>query len=155
MRRKEREVTNLKDIVDILTRCDTIRIGIQGEIHPYVVPVSFGVEVMDEVPVVYFHCAKQGLKIDLLEKHPEVCVEGDIFYKVEQTEQGITTRYESIVGQGRCEFLMELDEIKRCLRLINDHYGYNDYPLDRCRGLAHLRIGRIALQEITGKRNLA
>lgn len=43
MRRKEREVTNLKDIVDILTRCDTIRIGMQGEIHHYVVPVSFGV----------------------------------------------------------------------------------------------------------------
>ena len=88
-------------------------------------------EVLDEVPVVYFHCAKRGMKIDLLEEHPKVCVEGDIFYKVEQTEQGITTRYESIIGQGRCEFLTEPDEIKRCLRLINDHYGYSEYPLDR------------------------
>ena len=155
MRRKEREVTNLEDIVDILGRCDTIRIGMQGENHPYVVSVSFGLEVVDEMPVVYFHCAKQGMKLNLLESNPEVCVEGDLFYKVEQTEQGITTRYESIIGQGRCEFLTDLEEIKRCLRLINDHYGYSEYPLERCRGLAHLRIGRIALQEIAGKRNLA
>jgi hypothetical protein len=34
----------------------------QGENHPYVVPVSFGLEVVDEMPVVYFRCAKQAEK---------------------------------------------------------------------------------------------
>ena len=64
MRRKDREVTEKSEIIDILRRCDTIRIGIQGEQYPYVVPVSFGLEVIDENPVVYFHGAREGMKVD-------------------------------------------------------------------------------------------
>ncbi len=155
MRRKDREVTDLTKITDILNRCNTIRLGIHGTDYPYVVPLSFGLEIIDNTPIVYFHCAQEGLKIELLEKSPNVCVEGDIFHKVEKTENGITTRYESIIAQGKCEFATSPDEIKHGLRLINQHYGYDDYPLERCKGLAHLKIGKITLHKITGKRNLA
>ena len=71
------------------------------------------------------------------------------------SEHGITTRYESFIAQGKCEFVTNPDEVKRCLRLINQHYGYDDYPLDRCNGLAHLKVGKIIIHNITGKRNLA
>ena len=154
MRRKDREVTDRAEIMNILFRCDTIRIGIQGDEFPYVVPVSFGMEIVEDKPIIYFHSAKQGLKLDLLKTHPKVCVEGDIFLKVETTEQGITTRYESIIGTGACEFLSDMGEIKRALHIINEHYGYSDYPLERCRGLAHLCVGKIVLCSITGKRNV-
>ena len=83
MRRKDREINNIDEIFDILNRCDTIRIGLHGEKYPYVVPVSFGAEMSGSKPVVYFHCARQGLKLDLLAKNPRVCVEGDIFIKTE------------------------------------------------------------------------
>lgn len=155
MRRKDREVTDFAEIIDILERCNTIRLGIHGTDAPYIVPLSFGLEVIGNKPIVYFHCAQEGLKIELLEKSSNVCVEGDIFHKVEKTEHGITTRYESIIAQGKCEFVTAPDDIKHGLRLINQHYGYGDYPLDRCNGLAHLKIGKITLHKITGKRNLA
>ena len=51
MRRKDREVTDQKEIFDILNRCDTVRIAMQGEKYPYVVPVSFGAEMQDGKPV--------------------------------------------------------------------------------------------------------
>ncbi len=47
MRRKDREVQGLDEISDILNRCDTVRIAFQGDKYPYMVPVSFGAELVD------------------------------------------------------------------------------------------------------------
>ena len=154
MRRKDREVQDKAEILDMLNRCDTIRIGMQCNQYPYVVPVSFGMEVVNDKVVIYFHCAQQGMKVDLLRANPYVCVEGDIFIQVEKTAHGITTRYESIIGFGECQILTDADEIKHGLKVLLGHYGYHEYPLDRCMGISHLLIGKIVLGKITGKRNL-
>lgn len=154
MRRTDREVQDMTDVLDILNRCDTIRIGMQDQQRPYVVPVSFGMEVVNDKPVLYFHCAQQGMKVDLLKASSCVCVEGDLFIQVEQTAQGMTTRYESVIGFGTCQFVTEADEMKHGLKVLLAHYGYSDYPLDRCMGMSHLLVGKIVLDEITGKRNL-
>jgi nitroimidazol reductase NimA-like FMN-containing flavoprotein (pyridoxamine 5'-phosphate oxidase superfamily) len=46
MRRTDREVLEFADIVDILRRSDTIRLGLNGDPYPYVVPLTFGFEVI-------------------------------------------------------------------------------------------------------------
>ena len=154
MRRKDREINNIEEIFDILTHCDTVRIGFHGEKYPYIVPVSFGAEMVDGKAVVYFHCARQGMKLDLLKANPHVCVEGDIFIKTETTDHGITTRYESVIGFGECVLVENTDEIVHGLQLLTEHYGYHNYSLEHCRGLEHLFVGKIVIDEITGKRNL-
>ncbi|MBQ7942433.1 MAG: pyridoxamine 5'-phosphate oxidase family protein [Lachnospiraceae bacterium] len=154
MRRKDREVQNKTEVFNMLNRCDTIRIGMLGNQYPYVVPVSFGMEVVNGNAVIYFHCAQQGLKVDLLRATPNVCVEGDIFIQVEKTTHGITTRYESVIGFGKCQILTDVDEIKHGLKVLLSHYGYQEYPLDRCMGISHLLVGKIVLDKITGKKNL-
>ena len=154
MRRKDREVTDQAVMLDILQRCDTVRIGIRGEEYPYVVPVSFGLTVEEGRPVIYFHCAREGQKLDLLRKDPRVCVEGDIFIRTEPTDHGITTRYESVIGTGICEILNEEAACVRGLQAICDHYGYEGYDLRNCRALSFLHVCRIPLDTLTGKRNL-
>lgn len=47
-----------------------------------------------------------------------------------------------------------MDEIKHGFKRLTEHYGFSDYPLERCAGLQHLLVGKIVLEEITGKRNL-
>ncbi len=154
MRRKDREVTDNRKILDILSRCDTVRIGIQAEKYPYVLPVSFGLEIVQGKAVLYFHCAGQGLKTELLQKNPNVCVEGDIFIKTEEISHGITTRYESVIGFGVCEAVEDPDEKVKGLKLLTGHYGYTDYPLEVCPGMAHVKIYKICIETITGKQNL-
>lgn len=154
MRRKEREIQNKAEIFDILQRCDTVRIGMQDNPYPYVVPVSFGMEIVNDQAVIYFHCAQQGMKVDLLRANPCVCVEGDLFLQTEKTAHGITTRYESVIGFGECQLITDLDDMKHGLNVLLDHYGYHGYPLHPCKGMSHLLIGRIVLDQITGKRNL-
>lgn len=154
MRRRDREIRDIDEVFDVLARCDTVRIGISGEKRPYVVPVSFGAEMAGGKPVIYFHCAQQGMKLDLLRENANVCVEGDIFLGVETTEHGITARYESVIGFGACEIVEDEDEAVHGLRLLTDHYGYDDYPLDRCGEMEHLLVGKASLDAIIGKRNL-
>ena len=153
MKRKDREITERTEIIDVLSRCDTVRIGMRGREYPYVVPVSFGIETVGSIPIIYFHCAKEGLKVDMLKEDPRVCVEGDIFVRVERTQRGITARYESVIGFGWCTLLTDQADILHGLRVVTNHYD-PDYTVESCPGLDRLYVGKIMLESLTGKRNL-
>lgn len=154
MRRKDREITGKREITEVLKNCDTVRIAMKGGEYPYIVPVSFGLDDTGDMPVVYFHCAKEGLKLNLLKENSNVCLEGDIFLGVEETKGGITTRYKSVIGFGRCTFLQDEAGRVKGTKLILAHYGYDDYPLDSCGAFAHMEVGKIELEQIYGKQNL-
>lgn len=154
MMRKDRQVTDPAEIFSILTRCDTLRIAMQGEEYPYVVPVSFGAELVDGQIRVYFHCARRGQKVDCLTKNPKVCVEADTFLCTQALSNGITTRYESVIGFGTCQIVTEPAELRHGFRLLLDHYGYADRLPEDCGNLSSALLYRIRLDSVTGKRNL-
>lgn len=154
MRRKDREISAKDEIFRVLSQCSILRLAISGAEHPYIVPLSFGAERKDGTVIVYFHCAKQGMKVDLLQQNPKVCIEGELFHGMHKMPNGITAHYESVIGFGRCEFLSEPNEVIHALRLITDHYGYTDYDVAACASLPHTLVGKITLSELTGKRNL-
>ncbi len=153
MRARKREVSNPEEIYGILARCNTVRIGMNGEKHPYVVPVSFGMEVVEGKPIIYFHCGKKGLKVDLLKRNPYVCIEGDIYHSYELLERGIDTRYESVIGFGTCAEVFDAEKAHG-LELLCEHCGYAGHPVDVCLGLPITSVYRIEIGEITGKRTL-
>lgn len=155
MRRHDREVLEQNEINAILAKANTIRVGFMGKEYPYIVPVSFGYDITGELPILYFHCAKEGLKLDCIKQNPKVCVEADIFYKIDKLEHGITTRYESVIGFGKCEMITDIVGKKEGLKKILEHYNQTDYSFDRCRGIDNLIIIKIKLEKITGKRNLS
>lgn len=154
MRRKDRQVTELTEVFTILTRCDTLRVAMQGEEYPYVVPVSFGAELVDDTITLYFHCARKGLKVDCLSRNPKVCVEADRFFQTQALPDGITTRYESVIGFGICQIVTDPVEVRHGFQLLLDHYGYGDRLPEDCGNLSSALLYRISLTSVTGKRNL-
>jgi len=44
MRRNDREIKSREEMLEILSKCDVIRLGINTLDYPYVVPMNFGVE---------------------------------------------------------------------------------------------------------------
>ena len=48
MRNKSNEVKDFSEIVDIISRCDTIRIAMFDDPYPYIVPVNFGEEIIGD-----------------------------------------------------------------------------------------------------------
>lgn len=44
MRRKDREVTELEAVKEIIRQCDVLRLGLADGDYPYIVPMNFGWE---------------------------------------------------------------------------------------------------------------
>ena len=153
MLRKDREISNRQDIIEILKKCNTLRIGFQGEEYPYVVPVSFGIKADENQCVLYFHGAQKGLKTDLIKKHKNICFESDIFYHIDKLTYGITARYESVIGIGEIQ-KVQGNEIIEGLKAICGHYGIADFDIDQCNNLTFTDVYKVIVKSMTGKRNL-
>ena len=151
MRRIDREIKTFEEIVEVVERCDTVRLGMAGEIYPYVVPLSFGYEVVNEKLMIYVHGAKEGLKHELLAKCNRVCIEADICHGFVETERGITTLYESVIGFGIAQ-KVEGKEARKGLELILAHSGFPNEPLSD-KALSITGVYKIMLDKLSGKRN--
>ena len=150
MRRSDREITNWDEIVDVVRRADTIRLGIHDDPFPYVVPLSYGFEEKDGKLILYFHGAAEGRKHDLLDANNNVCVETDIFHRYAETETGLTTEYESVIGVGVAEVITG-DEAVKGMDLICTHCGYDGFVYDTAM-LSRMRMYKITLSSVAGKR---
>ena len=151
MRKADREITGLADILEVLERCPVLRIGFRGDGYPYVVPVSFGFEAVDGQVALYFHGAKEGFKHTLIEQDNRVCVEADLFHRYVQTGHGITADYESVIGFGIIE-KVEDDDAVHGLELMLQHCDVKNYPAAHCIALGVTQVYRITLDRISGKR---
>ena len=155
MRRDDRAVTDINDIHDILTRCDTIRVGMNGGDYPYVIPMTFGSEIKDGKIIIYFHSAGSGRKWEILNTDPRVCIEADLYYKVEKRDNGdITAIYESVIGTGIAERLTETADKVSALKTMLNHYKESGFPVTSCKGLQRVEVFRVVLDEVSGKHNL-
>ena len=72
MRKSEREIADVHEKFAALLRCGYMTLAVEGEGAPYCVPLNFGAELAGDTLVLYFHCAKEGKKLDLLRKNPRV-----------------------------------------------------------------------------------
>ena len=70
MRRKDREITDKKKMQMIISKAEVCYMGMSRDNMPYVIPINFGYD--DNT--IYFHCALEGEKIDILQKNPNVCL---------------------------------------------------------------------------------
>lgn len=151
MRRNELAVKELGDIAAVLKKCDTIRLGINGEKYPYVVPLSFGFEEENGKLVLYFHGAKEGLKHELIAKDPNVCVEADVMHGFVSSGNKTTAHYESVIGFGKAE-LAGKDEAVKGIELIMEHCGQPGFDGKSCIMLGITSIYKITLESVEGKR---
>ncbi len=85
MRRREREIRDQAGIQEILEKGLVCRLGLYDGQYPYVVPMNFGYRDGR----IYFHCAAEGRKIDILQKNDRVCIEVDIDSRLARYEDRI------------------------------------------------------------------
>lgn len=153
MRRADREIRQHGDIIAVLKECDTLRVSMNGDGYPYTIPVSYGISEKDGEIAIYFHCAPNGMKLDLIWNDDRVCFECDRLIGYKRTAHGITAGYRSVIGFGTCSFVTDKAEAAEGLRLITAHCGFSDYPVEDCGAFERVRVCRIDVQSITGKEN--
>lgn len=133
MRRKDREVTDPARISDIISRCVCCRIGFCDDGEVYIVPLNFGCEAKNDTYVFYFHGAKEGRKLDLIQKNPHVGFEMDTDYALHEADIacGYSARFQSVVGNGVMSMVSESAEKQRGLSLLMEHNtGKREWDFD-------------------------
>lgn len=115
---KEMDVTTAKGFLE---RAVVGRVAMSKADDPYVVPVHF-VYFQEKI---FFHCAKEGRKIEYLATNNRVCFEVDEFLGVRRgdTPCASTAIYRSVIVFGRAEFVEAVDEKTEALRRLIKKYG--------------------------------
>ena len=112
MRKREREITDLKEIRSILDSCKILHLGLSDEGQPYVVPLNFGYVLDNGILVLYLHGATEGYKFDVIRKNPKVSFAMECnaipFEGKVACQYGMS--YRSIMGMGKAEIVTDTDE---------------------------------------------
>lgn len=124
MRRKEKEITDKKEIEQIFETAQVCRIAMIDGRKPYIVPMNFGYK--DNI--LYFHTALYGRKIDILNNNPDVCFEIDIPGEVIKSKEACSwsMAFQSIIGEGSVFFVENVTEKSEALNIIMSHYSDKD-----------------------------
>ncbi len=151
MRRKDKEITDPTEIKNIIKRAKVCRLALSVDDQPYIVPMSFGYE--DNT--LYFHCAKQGKKIDMIKQNNRVCFEIDIDHEVvlnlEETSKS-TMKYKSVIGLGKAFILEDKEEIIKALNMVMRHYTHDEtFHRDYEKTINAVLTFKVVISEMTGK----
>ncbi len=154
MRRKDREVTNIQEIEDIIQQCKTCHVAMVDGDMPYVVPLSFGYEIKEGVLNLYFHSAKEGRKMDILHKNNQVCFEmcreGEPVFAAE-TPCNSGYYFSSVHGFGKVAFIQDVQEKCHALSLLMKQQAHMEVEFTKEQADA-VCVYKIATKDFVGKR---
>ena len=150
--RNDREITDPGLLEDIIKRNRISVIGMCRNNEPYVVTLSYGYD-RDE-KMIYFHCAKEGQKIEFLKTNPEVCI--TIIDDRGKAEDECDHSYRSVVIKGKMIFADKEEEKLKAVKVLIRHFEKNPERLmkkvDSNSGLwQRTQMLKIRATDITGK----
>lgn len=124
MRRKDREVLDYQEMLNIMHSCDCCRLGFIDDDSTYIVPLNFGISQKDDTITLYFHSANVGKKLDLIKSNSCVGFEMDTKHELVKGDIacGYSYRYQSIIGKGSISIVDNLNEKILALDCIMQHY---------------------------------
>ena len=125
MRRKEREITDYNTMLDIVHKCNCIRLGFVDGEDAYIVPLNYGYEDKDGKLVIYCHGAKEGRKAELIKRNGRASFEMDTKHELVAGNIACdySYMYQSVIGKGSIEFIENYEEKKHALEVIMAHYS--------------------------------
>jgi uncharacterized protein len=148
MRRSDRQIHDAAAIEDILRRAAVCRLAMSVDGRPYVVPLCFGYREN----VLYFHCASEGAKLDIIRENDRVCFEVDIDCQFVRADEacGWSLKYRSVIGFGRAAIVDDPTARREALDVIMRHYadGPFTYSAD---AVAKTAIIQVDIESMTGK----
>lgn len=152
MRRREKAVTETAGLENILWEGRVCQLALADIPAPYIVTLNYGYRE----GILYFHSAPEGHKIALLEQAGQVgfAVAIDKGVVVSEVACGWGTRFRSVVGHGRVEFIEALDEKRKALEILMAQYTERKFDLPES-AIAETTVFRLIIDEMTGKESRA
>ena len=148
MRRKDKEMTDPDAIASVIRRSTVCRLGMSDGNQPYVIPMSFGYKD----GAVYFHCAPEGRKIEILRKNPRVCIEFDVDCRLKTGDSACKWGFyfQSAIAFGVAVFIENSTEKQAAMDIIMRQYSSEAFTYPES-ALDKIVVIRVNITELTGK----
>jgi nitroimidazol reductase NimA-like FMN-containing flavoprotein (pyridoxamine 5'-phosphate oxidase superfamily) len=153
MRRKEKEIKDKSEMIAILEKAKYIMLAMCRDDEPYLVTLSHGYDRANHC--IYFHCAKQGKKIDILKEHSSVW--GQALIDRGYVQNVCDHLYATTHFKGKVTFIENEQEKRRALEVMIK--ALEDDPKEVMGtqlgedSVSRVQIGRIDIEYMSGKKS--
>ena len=152
MTKRERQVTDPQQILDILDKAKVLHLGLAVDNEPYVVPMNYGYTMENGKLVLYLHSAVRGKKLDMIRANSRVFFEIDCdimpFEGKVPCQYGLV--YSSIMGRGTAQIVEDVEEKKQAMTILMKTQTGKDFSFED-RLVSIVAVIRIDVEEYTAK----
>ncbi len=154
MRREDKQIKDLYDILQVVGECKICRLAMISEGKPYLVPLNFGFEYSQEQLILYFHSAFEGKKINALKENPGVCFEMEIDKGFIPSSRACKSgyAYRSVIGFGEAEFIDHPVEKAMALNKITQKQCGQLFDFSE-KSLASVCVFKVKVSSFSGKQS--
>jgi len=152
IRRKDKEIVDVNEMKSILKDADYVTLAMCLHDEPYLVSLSHGYD--EEKNCVYFHCAAEGKKNDILYENSRVW--GQALVDRGYVQGACDHLYATTQFRGRVTFIEDSLEKEHALKVMIK--SLDDAPEEIIRkqllpqSIRRVRIGRIQIDYMSGKK---
>lgn len=147
--RRKRQLLPMEETVEVLEKCTNGVLGVTGDDgYPYTVPLSY----VYKDGKIFFHCAKEGHKLDGIRRNDKVSF--SVIERDDIVQETFTTHFKSAVVFGRARILEEPSEILPAIKYLAEKYSpdYLGKLQDEIeKSLARVCLVEIKIEHMTGK----
>ena len=153
LRRREKEISNPAEMKAILAGTQHVTVAMCRDNEPYLVTLSHGYD--HEKNAIYFHCAGEGKKIDILKANDRVW--GQALVDRGYAQGHCDHMFRSVQFSGRVSFVEAAAEKRRALGVMIRQLEREPEKVLAAQvtdaSLAKVCIGRIDIEFLSGKRS--
>ena len=152
MTKRERQITDEAQIMDILDKGKVLHLGLAVDNEPYVVPMNYGYTKENGKLVMYLHSAVRGKKLDMIRANPKVFFEIDCdlvpFESELPCQYGLA--YSSVMGKGIARIVDDVEEKKQAMTVLMKTQTGKDFTFED-RLVSIVAVIRIDVESYTAK----
>ncbi len=155
VKRKDKELTDPAEHEAILKKGRYITLALCYENQPYIVTMNYGYDKNSKA--LFFHCALEGDKLDMISRNPAVC--GTVIEDLGYGHGDCEHYYRSIVLRGNIGIVETLEESKQGIDILIDHLEENPDEtkarfLKDDKTYDKMHVLKLDIESITGKQGL-
>jgi len=152
IRRKEKAIESKEEIIAIIQKAQYITIAMSVNDEPYLATLSHGYD--SENYCIYFHCAQEGKKMDILKENNIVW--GQALNDSGYADGSCDHLYATAQFRGKVTFVEDLEEKTRALKIMihaleSDPEKVIAEQVTK-KSVKRVNIGRIDIEFMSGKK---
>jgi nitroimidazol reductase NimA-like FMN-containing flavoprotein (pyridoxamine 5'-phosphate oxidase superfamily) len=151
VRRKDKEITDSKAMKNVLKSTKYVTLALCMNNQPYLVTLSHSYD--EDHNCIYFHCAKEGKKIDYLKANNMVW--GQVFIDHGYVEGKCNHLYTSVHFSGKVAFINSLEQKRQAIECMMRQLEKDPTAMIaklKPERLKDAMIGRIDIDYMSGKK---